>query len=310
MRFTLSQLEAFAWTARLGTVHAAAKHLNLTQPAISNRIKDLEDQMSIKLFERQNQRLLVTQAGRNALVYAERVLASAQDMARLDLSDSISGLIRIGVDESCSIVGMPQILKELKETHPSLRVDLTVGGGAALLEKIHNNELDIALHTGRSDQANVTSLFLGWTEHQWIASKDVVMMPGHFTPEHAMAYRIVSNSPPSTLNDSMTKWLQSGGFETEEYSRCNSLSLMLALVLSGHAIAVLPVSIARGYLESAALHVLDAKPPLPAVAYYLSYPAHHHSETTARIRDIAQRNLALTRFFFPEVKNPGQTACS
>ena len=294
MRFTLSQLEAFACTARLGTVHAAAKHLNLTQPAVSNRIRDLEDQMSIKLFERHNQRLLVTQAGRNALVYAERVLASAQDMARLDLSDSISGLIRIGVDESCAIVSMPQILKDLKETHPSLRVDLKVGGGAELLAKINHGELDMALHTGRSDQANVTSLFLGWTEH------------GPFTPEQAITHRIVCNPPPSTLNDSMAKWLKSGGFETEEFSRCNSLSLMLSLVLSGHAIAVLPVSITREHLAAGSLHVLDSQPPLPAVAYYLSFPAHHHSETTARLRDIAQRNLALTRFFLPEAKNPGQ----
>ena len=306
MRFTLSQLEAFACTARLGTVHAAAKHLNLTQPAVSNRIRDLEDQMSIKLFERHNQRLLVTQAGRNALVYAERVLASAQDMARLDLSDSISGLIRIGVDESCAIVSMPQILKDLKETHPSLRVDLKVGGGAELLAKINHGELDMALHTGRSDQANVTSLFLGWTEHQWIAARDVAEMPGPFTPEQAITHRIVCNPPPSTLNDSMAKWLKSGGFETEEFSRCNSLSLMLSLVLSGHAIAVLPVSITREHLAAGALHVLDSQPPLPAVAYYLSFPAHHHSETTARLRDIAQRNLALTRFFLPEAKNPGQ----
>lgn len=308
MRFTLSQLEAFACTARLGTVHAAAKHLNLTQPAVSNRIKDLEDQMSIKLFERHNQRLLVTQAGRNALVYAERVLASAQDMARLDLSDSISGLIRIGVDESCAIVGMTRILKDLKETHPNLRVDLTVGGGAELLNKINNSQLDVALHTGRSEQANVTSLFLGWTEHQWIAASDAAITPGRFTPAQAITHRIVCNPPPSTLNDSMAKWLKSGGCETEEFSRCNSLSLMLSLVLSDHAVAVLPVSIAREQLASGALQVLESQPPLPAVAYYLSYPAHHHSETTARIRDIAQRNLAMTRFFLPDAKNPDQAA--
>jgi len=308
MRFTLSQLQAFACTARLGTVHAAAKHLSLTQPAVSNRIRELEDQMSIKLFERHNQRLQVTQAGRNALVYAERVLASAQEMARMDLTDSISGLIRIGVDESCAIVGMPHILRDLKETHPGVRVDLKVGGGAELLEKINHGELDMALHTGRSDQANVTSLFLGWTEHQWVAARDAAVLPGPFTPEQAITQRIVCNPPPSTLNDSMAKWLKSGGFETEEFSRCNSLSLMLSLVLSCHAIAVLPVSIVREHLASGAMRVLDSQPLLPAVAYYLSFPAHHHSATTARLRDIAQRNLALTRFFLPEVRTAGQTA--
>ena len=297
MRFTLHQLEAFVWTARLGTVHAAAKQLNLTQPAVSNRIKDLEEEMSLQLFQRHNQRLQVTPQGRNALVYAERVLASAQEMARLDQGNSISGLIRIGVDESCAIVGMPQILKELKDSFPGLRVDLTVGGGAELLRRIDNGELDVALHTGQSEQPKVASSFIGWTEHQWLAAPDLVLPPGPFLPEQALACRIVSNPPPSTLNTSVTKWLRGGGCEVEEYSRCNSLSLMLALVLSGHAIAVLPVSIARAHVESGALRVLDARPALPAVPYYFSYLAHHRIETAARILTIAQRNLVMARFF-------------
>jgi len=52
MRFTLHQLEAFVWTARLGTVHAAARHLHLTQPAISHRIRDLEEELGTQLFDR------------------------------------------------------------------------------------------------------------------------------------------------------------------------------------------------------------------------------------------------------------------
>ncbi len=306
MRFTLHQLEAFVWTARLGTVHAAAKHLNLTQPAISNRIKELEEDLSFKLFQRQNQRLQVTPEGRNALVYAERVLASAQEMARLEQGDTLSGLIRIGVDESCAIVGMPQILKELKDRYPGLRVDLTVGGGADLLRRIDAGELDMALHTVQSERPNVTSRFLGWTEHRWLAAPDLALPPGPFLPEHAMACRIVSNPPPSTLNDSVTKWLRAGGFEFEEYSRCNSLSLMLSLVLSGHAVAVLPASIARAQVESAALRVLDAQPALPPVPYYFSTLAHHRVETAARILEIAQRNLARARFFGQERATPGE----
>jgi DNA-binding transcriptional LysR family regulator len=297
MRFTLHQVEAFVWTARLGTVHAAARHLHLTQPAVSHRIRDLEQELGIQLFERQNQRLAVTEFGRNVLVYAERVMSSAQDMARLDLRSTITGLIRIGVDESCATAGMPQILKDIKESYPALRVDLTVGGGAQLLEKIDSHQLDAALHTGQSTQPDVTSQFLGLTEHQWVAAAGLTVAEGDFIPAHALSHRIVSNAPPSTLHASASRWLASDGYVFEDYSACNSLSLMVALVVSGHAIAVLPASIARPWVAANAIKVLRANPEVPLVPYYFSYLAHHRSETTARILDIAKRNLQAAGFF-------------
>lgn len=296
-RFTLHQLEAFVWTARLGTVHAAARHLHLTQPAISHRIRDLEEELGIQLFERQSQRLLVTELGRNVLVYAERVLASAQDMARLDLRRTITGLVRMGVDESCAIIGMPQILKEIKDSYPALRVDLTVGGGAQLLQKINSHELDMALHTGQSSRPDVTSQFIGLTEHQWVAVHDLMMPEGDFLPAHALNHRIVCNAPPSTLHESASRWLASDGYSFEEYSSCNSLSLMVALVASGHAIAMLPASITRRQVAEKTLQVLRAKPAVPNVPYYFSYLAHHRSETTARILDIVLRHLQDAGFF-------------
>lgn len=297
MRFTLHQLEAFVWTARLGTVHAAARHLHLTQPAVSHRIRDLEEELGIQLFERQNQRLAVTELGRNVLVYAERVMSSAQEMARLDLRRTITGLIRIGVDESCATVGMPQILKDIKESYPALRVELTVGGGAQLLEKINHHELDAALHTGQSNQPDVTSQFMGLTEHQWVAAVDLMVPDGDFLPAHALSHRIVSNAPPSTLHASASRWLASDGYAFEDYSACNSLSLMVSLVVSGHAIAVLPASIARPYVAANAIKVLRANPEVPLVPYYFSYLAHHRSDTTARILDISKRNLLAAGFF-------------
>ncbi|MBS0454156.1 MAG: LysR family transcriptional regulator [Proteobacteria bacterium] len=297
MRFTLHQLEAFVWTARLGTVHAAARHLHLTQPAVSHRIRDLEDELGIQLFERQNQRLQVTELGRNVLVYAERVMSSAQEMARLDLRQTITGLIRLGVDESCATVGMPQILKDIKDSYPALRVELTVGGGAQLLEKINSHALDAALHTGQSTQPDVTSQFIGLTEHQWIAPADLMVPEGDFLPAHALNHRIVSNAPPSTLHASASRWLASDGYPFEDYSACNSLSLMISLVVSGHAIAMLPASIARPYVAANAVKVLHAKPNVPLVPYYFSYLSHHRSDTTSRILEISTRNLQAAGFF-------------
>ena len=60
MRITLRQIEAFYWTARLGSIHAAADHLNFSQPAVSSRIKELETALNVELFSRRNQRVQLT----------------------------------------------------------------------------------------------------------------------------------------------------------------------------------------------------------------------------------------------------------
>ena len=80
MRITLRQIEAFYWTARLGSIHGAANHLNFSQPAISSRIKELESALNLELFLRKNQRVQLTAAGRNALAHAERVLNAGREL--------------------------------------------------------------------------------------------------------------------------------------------------------------------------------------------------------------------------------------
>ena len=79
MRITLRQIEAFYWTAKLGSVHAAAEHLNFSQPAVSARIKELESTLNVELFTRRNQRMQLTPEGRDAITQAERLLGAAQD---------------------------------------------------------------------------------------------------------------------------------------------------------------------------------------------------------------------------------------
>jgi DNA-binding transcriptional LysR family regulator len=138
-----------------------------------------------------------------------------------------------------------------------------------------------------------------------VAAHDLMMSGGDFLPAHALNHRIVCNAPPSTLHESASRWLASDGYAFDEYSSCNSLSLMVALVVSGHAIAMLPASITRRQVAEKSLQVLRAKPAVPNVPYYFSYLSRHRSETTARILDIALRNLQEAGFFHADDSSRG-----
>jgi DNA-binding transcriptional LysR family regulator len=298
MRFTLGQIEAFYWTAKLGSIHAAADHLNYSQPAVSVRIKELEAAMNTALFSRKNQRVHITPAGRNALVHAERILSAGADFERLGEGvPPLEGVLRLGSDESTAMVALTEVLSRLKQSHPRLIVELRIDVGSVLTEMLRKREIDIALHTNSGAASHVIDQMLGWVEFRWIASRDLAIPPGDFVPAMATQFPIITNSPPSTLNAVVRKWLRDGAVEFEGVNSCNSLQLMLRLVRAGHAIAVMPLSILREQLDSGELRVLPARPDIPLTPYYASYLKEAQGPGTEVVVETARAVLTQEKYF-------------
>ena len=312
MRVTLRQIEAFFWTAKLGSIHAAANHLNFSQPALSSRVKELESALNMELFSRKNQRVQLTPAGRNALAHAERVLNAAQDFERLGGAvPPLEGVLRLGSDESTAMVALTEILSRLKLRHPKLIVELSIDIGAVLTEKLRKRELDIALHTYSGAASHVFDEVLGWEEFLWVAARELEVPEGEFVPAAAARLPIVTNSPPSTLNALVRKWLQGGGQEFHHVNSCNSLQLMLQLVRAGHAIAVLPEPLVRVHLASGELRLLPARPHIPPVPYYASYVKEARGPHLAVIVEVARAVLEEVRFLTRmEAAQPDPAAAS
>jgi DNA-binding transcriptional LysR family regulator len=299
MRITLRQIEAFYWTAKLGSVHAAAEHLNFSQPAVSARIKELEGALEVELFTRRNQRMQPTPEGRDAITQAERLLGAAQDFERIGRAGPpLEGVLRLGSDESTAMVALSEILSQLKRRHPKLIVELSIDVGTVLKEKLRKREIDIALHTAGGAASHVADELLGWVDFQWVAARDFDVPEGDFTPAVAAQLPIVTNPPPSTLNGMVQKWLRDGGFDFDAVNSSNSLQLMLRLVQAGHALAVLPMPVVRELLATGELRLLPARPVIPAAAYYASYVKDDARRgTSAVVVEVAKSVLEARRFF-------------
>ncbi len=305
MRITLRQIEAFYWTARLGSVHSAAEHLNFSQPAVSARIKELEAGLGVQLFTRKNQRVQLTAEGRDAIAQAERLLGAAQEFERLGRAGpALEGVLRLGSDESTAMVALSEILSQLKRRHPKLIVELSIDVGALLKEKLRRREIDISLHTNVTGASHVVDELLGWVDFQWVASRHFDVPGGDFTPAMAARLPIVTNQPPSTLNGMVHEWLRNGGFDFDPVNSSNSLQLMLRLVQAGHAIAVLPMPIVREQMATGELRCLPARPAIPPAAYYASYVNDDARRGTPIVVEIAKSVLQAERFF---VRGPGSS---
>lgn len=304
MRVTLGQLEAFYWAAHLGSVHAAARHLHLSQPAVSARIQQLETALEVELFTRTRQRVALTDIGMDALRHAEQALHSCRQLEHFRKGRDMTGKLRLGADECSAIVGLADVITQLKQQFPSLELEVTVDVGSVLNRKLNAKELDIALLTNPSTGPEITDVFIGWMPFAWVAAPSMRIRAEPFRPQDARGMKIATHSAPSTLHAVVESWLSSGGTEMQTLSTSNSLALISRLVAAGHAIAILPLPLIREMLATDVVRALPCEPAIPSAAFYISYMTSSHSSRLDAIFELARDTLLRLNFLKVDPASP------
>lgn len=119
-------LAAFIEVADSASFTRAAERLHLSQPAISKRLKGLEDQIGRRLFDRVGRSVLLTDAGTALLPYARRALQTLEDGRRAlsQLSGQVSGRLSIGTSHHIGLHRLPPVLKRYVTDYPDVDLDL------------------------------------------------------------------------------------------------------------------------------------------------------------------------------------------
>jgi DNA-binding transcriptional LysR family regulator len=144
-RLKTRQLLLLVALAEEGNIHRAAQVLNMTQPAASKLLKDLEDVLEVPLFERLPRGMRPTLYGESMIRHARVALASL-NQAHDELSALKSGRlgqVRIGAITSPALILMPPAVAIVKQQHPNLRVALEIETSDVLMERLAQGKLDI-----------------------------------------------------------------------------------------------------------------------------------------------------------------------
>ncbi|MBF8221904.1 LysR substrate-binding domain-containing protein [Halomonas sp. 328] len=144
-RLPLATLNAFETAARLGSFRTAAEELHVTPAAVSHRIKALEAELGVRLFERRARGVTLTRAGER---YRERLAEAFTliEQATAELGrPPIDGPLRVSAPQSFTRHCLLPRLGDLLQRHPGLRLDLL---GADHLVDLHRGEADLAIRFG------------------------------------------------------------------------------------------------------------------------------------------------------------------
>ncbi|MEL6748338.1 MAG: LysR family transcriptional regulator, partial [Pseudomonadota bacterium] len=140
-------LRTLVAVAQHGSMTAAGQALNLTQAAISQQVKRLEQLMNAPLIERDRKRLRLTSAGERLLSRARRMIAMNDEIYGLMTQPEHEGKIRLGVP--CDVVHpfLPPILRNFTRTYPLIEVSIRSGNTYSLLSDVEAGNLDLTLTT-------------------------------------------------------------------------------------------------------------------------------------------------------------------
>ena len=146
---------------RIQVFHAVAKHLSftkaadalfMTQPAVTFQIRQLEEELNTRLFDRAQGRITLTSAGAIALEYANRILALSTELdSRMkELGGQLAGPLLIGASTTIADFLLPQILGEFKARYPAVVPRLFVANSEAVQVRIAERSLDLGFIEGDS----------------------------------------------------------------------------------------------------------------------------------------------------------------
>ena len=142
---TLRHLEVFRAVCARESITLAAEHLNMTQPAVSLAVKELEAFYGVQLLERMNRRIYITDAGRSLLQYADAVLTQFEESVRVLRDSGTHSHCSFGMTVTIGESRLPSILSRLARELPRISVQAFVQNSRRTEQMIQRNEIDFAL---------------------------------------------------------------------------------------------------------------------------------------------------------------------
>lgn len=237
-------LQAFVDVARLGSFSEAAEALFITQPAVSKRVKTLEEELDTPLFDRIGRKISLTEAGRVLLPRARQLLNEAEDMRRFasSLSEAVSGELTMGTSHHIGLHRLPPVLKAFRAAYPSVSLDIRFMDSEQACQAVEQGDLELAIVTLPSTVPDSLEI-----ETIWIDRLHVVTEQGHplntgnpVTLDQLVEYSCVLPSSNTYTHSILKNAIADLDMELKVSMTTNYLETLKMLVKTGFGWSLIP----------------------------------------------------------------------
>jgi DNA-binding transcriptional LysR family regulator len=248
-------------------IHRAAEELNMTQPAASKQLKDLEDMLGVELFDRLPRGMRPTIYGETMIRHARMALTSLS-LAHEDivaLKAGLAGQVDVGIIMAPSMSLMPRAISRVKENAPLLRIGVQMETSNILLERLRRGSLDFMVGRILEEQPD-TDL-----QYEELAEEPVcaVARVGHpLASAHGLDLQAIAGAawilpPPGSVLRHRCEMMFRGAGLPPPVNVVDTTALLLTTALLQHtdSLHVMPVEVARYYVSLNILSILPIELP-------------------------------------------------
>ena len=267
-------LKTFLAICRQRSFSRAADQLHRTQPAISRRISLLERELGVPLFERGAGELMLSQAGRVLLPFAERALAAVRDAedAVRDLRQANAGPLSLAIVGTLAGRDLSVLLKRFAARHSKVEISLRTARSTEVSDLVRRGEATIGIRYDRDRSADLDSLLLGTEPLLVVCSSDHPLAGRRFrsfallSGEHWVAFP----GPRDIAAEHTFGLFHAHGFGEMSWTPVDSLTAQKRLVEAGFGLALMPENniaeeLAAGTVRKIRVDDLSAGAPVYAV---------------------------------------------
>ena len=237
-----SQMKYVVEVARQGNITRAAEILHIAQPSLSNQIIHLEKELGVQLFERSHKRVYLTEAGRAFVKEAEHILREIEGLKEtmVEYAQLRMGRLRIGALSTMVPLGIPYLISDFSELHPTLDITITEDGSSELIHQIKANLLDVAfiINTEEYKEDELTILELMNARFMAIVNKKhPLAIRTSLTLEDLKDQKLIVTTSSFNLQRTLLSRMDQAGIPYKIATSCNQIETCHVLANQGFGIS-------------------------------------------------------------------------
>lgn len=260
MKYTLNQLQIFLKIAQTKSVTQAAEELNLTQPAVSIQLKNLQDQFNIPLTEVIGRKIYITDFGMEIAEAAENILNQVNEINYKSSAyhGQLTGKLSISVVSTGKYV-MPYFLSQFMQQHPQIELMMDVTNKNKVVESLKNNEVDFALVSILPSSLNIDKLDLLKNKLYLVGRTDRKFHNTTKVTEIFQDLPLIFREPGSGTRQTMESFIDRNKISVNKKMELTSNEAVKQSLLAGLGYSIMPLIGIKNELHNKELQIIPTK---------------------------------------------------
>lgn len=279
---TLRHIQIFKTVCREGSITGAADKLGMTQPAVSIAVGELEAYYRVKLFERMNRRLYITEAGSTLLQYADTITTQFDESAEVLRSGRLFKRCIFGVNITYGETRLPAIAKRIRDENPGIELTVHVDNSYAIEKMLAANELDFAVINDPATARDWETVELFTERMEAYCAEGYLQKGALLTVSQLAREKLLLREKGSGSRACVDALMRRHGVKPLAALQSISTKALIDMAAAGMGIAILPAEVVKTELEKGLLVRAGIADDSFTRQYRLIYNRHKYISDTVK----------------------------